>query len=394
MDKRKTLTVCAGILVAGVVLTTITFMTEPTAKREAATRKSAMLVDVLEVDRGDYRPTIVAMGTVQPSRDVTLSPRVGGEIVTRSPAFVPGGFAKKGELLLQIDPADYQNRLQQRRSDLRQAVSDLNVEMGRQNVAQKDYQLLDETLSAELESLVLRKPQLNSARARVESARAAVVQAELELERTNIRAPFDVHILSRRADVGSQVSAGDNLGRIVGEDTYWVEATVPLSRLPWLSFPETEDETGTEVRIRNHSAWPEGVYRLGALYRLVGALEDRTRMARVLISVPDPLSHLPEYSSLPPMMIGSYVEVQIEAAPLRSVVKLSRDLIRANDTVWIMDNEKLRIQSVEIVFKDADHAYISRGLEHGDLLVVTSLSTIRDGSDLRARNAPPEGGDS
>lgn len=393
MDKRRTIRICLAIIIAGVVLTTTTFMTEPTAKRVAATRRAPAIVDVIEVQKGGYRPVIKAMGTVRPARDVTLSPRVGGEVVSLSNAFTPGGFAKKGEVLLQIDPADYRNRLRQRRSDLRQAVSDLNIEMGRQNVAQKDYQLLDETLTKDLEDLVLRKPQLNAARARVEAARAAVVQAELDLERTNIRAPFDAHILSRNVNVGSQVSPGENLGRIVGEDVYWVESTVPLSRLKWLSFPTSDSTRGSSVRIRNRSAWQEDTYRTGELYRLIGALEDRTRLARVLVSVPDPLSHRPESADLPPLMIGTFVETTISAEEITGVVRIDRDHLRSNDTVWVAEGGKLRIRPVEIVFKDATHAYISRGLEHGDLLVVTGLSSPREGSELRTRITPPEGGD-
>jgi RND family efflux transporter MFP subunit len=333
VDKKKTLLICCGILLAGIGLTALTFFTEPTATRINATRKTAMLVEVTKVQRGDYRPIIVAMGTVEATQDITLSPRVGGEVMSRAQAFTPGGFVDKGEPLLQIDPADYRNTLQERKSELRQAVSDLNVEMGRQNVAMKDYQLLDESLAAEFESLVLRKPQLNSARAKVEAARATVNQAELELERTKIKAPFRAHILSRNVSVGSQVSPRDNLGRLVGLDSYWVVTTVPLSKLPWLSFPRADDEKGSNVQIRNRVAWPEETYRTGYLHRMVGALEEQTRMARVYVSVPDPLSHQAESSGLPPLMIGAFVETSIQAETIKDVIRIDRDYVRANNTV-------------------------------------------------------------
>ena len=387
MDKKKTLLICGGILLVGACLTILTFFTEPIATRSAATRKSTMLVDVTQVHLGTYRPIIVATGTVGPSQEITLSPRVRGEIVSLSPAFTPGGFGEKGGVLLQIDPADYKNTLQQRKSDLRQAVADLNVEMGRQNVAEKDFQLLDETLSVELESLVLRKPQLNATRAMVEAARAAVNQAELELARTHIKAPFDAHIISRRANIGSQVSPGDNLGRLVGRETYWVEATVPLSKLPWLAFPEMENEIGSEVQIRNRSSWAEGTYRTGYLFRLVGALDDKTRLARVLVSVPDPLAYRPESSDLPPLMIGAFVETRIVGKEITDVVRLDRDYLRANSTVWVMENEKLHIRLIKIIFQDAEHAYISDGLRHQDHVVTTNLSSVRDGASLQVKDS-------
>ncbi len=323
------------------------------------------------------------MGTVEPAQDIILSPRVSGEIIDRSPAFTPGGFVKKGEILLQIDPADFENTLQQRESALRQAIADLNIEMGRQDVAKKDYQLLDETLSPENEALVLRKPQLNSARANVESARAAVEQAKLELQRTSIKAPFDAHILSRNVNVGSQVAPGDNLGRLVGLDTYWVATTVSLSKLRWLSFPDASGETGSEVRIRNRTAWPEGAYRTGYLYKLVGTLEEQTRMARVLVAVPDPLAYRTDAADVPTLMIGAYVEARIQARQIPDVIRLNRNYIRKDDTVWIMEEGKLRIREVDIVFQDAEYAYITRGMNDEDRVVTTNLTTVVDGAPLR-----------
>jgi len=387
MDWKKTLLICSIILIAAAALTTLIFFTEPTATRVGATKETAMLVDVTDVERGTFRPTIVAMGTVEPAQDITLSPRVSGEILERSPKFTPGGFVKKGEILLQIDPADFENTLQQRQSELRQAIADLEIEMGRQDVARKDYQLLDETLSPENEALVLRKPQLNSARANVESARAAVEQAELELQRSSIKAPFDAHILRRNVNVGSQVAPGDNLGRLVGLDTYWVATTVPLSKLRWLSFPDSEGEMGSEVRIRNRTAWPEEAYRTGYLYKLVGTLEEQTRMARVLVAVPDPLAYRNDSTDVPALMIGAFVEARIRAREIPDVIRLERDYIRKDGTVWIMEEGKLRIRGVDIVFQDAEYAYITSGLNDTDQVVTTNLTTVVDGAPLRVEGS-------
>lgn len=383
MNWKKTLLICFVILLVGGGITALIFSTEPTATQSGATRETAILVDVTEVERDTYHPTIEAMGTVVPSQDVILSPRVSGEIISRSEEFVPGGYVQKGDTLLQIDPSDYENTLKQRRSELRQAMSDLTIEMGRQEAAQKEYQLLGDTLTEENKALVLRQPQLNSVQSDVQSARAAVDQAELDLQRTTIRAPFDAHILSRNVNVGSQVAPGNELGRLVGRDEYWIEVTVPLSKLRWLDFPSGSEERGSEVRVRNRTAWPEGEYRTGYLYKLVGTLEDQTRMARVLVSVPDPLAYRSNDSNLPTLMIGSFVDVRMQGEELNNVIRLSRDYIRQDDTVWIMENERLRIQDVDIVFRDAEYAYISGGIDEKDQVVTTNLSTVTDGIRLR-----------
>jgi RND family efflux transporter MFP subunit len=377
--------ICGGVVLAGIVLMSITFLTEPKAKRVAAKRETAALVEVTDVERGDYRPTIVALGTIEAAQDVTLSPRVAGEIVWRSPTFTPGGIVQKGEVLLRIDPADYRNILLQRKSELYEALAAYNIEMGRQNVAKRDFQILDETVSSEFESLVLRKPQLDAAQAKVDAARAAVNQAELELERTHIKAPFDAHILSRDVNVGSQVSRGNTLGRVVGLDAYWAVTTVPLSQLPWLDFPQGENR-GPEVQIRNRVAWQEGVYRTGYLHRLLGALEEQTRMARVLVNVPDPLSLIGSTENRPPLMIGAFVETRIGARKLTDVFRLPRDLVRSDRTVWVMADGKLSVRDVDIAFEDTEFVYIRDGLRLGEQIVTTNLSTVVDGAPLRLKS--------
>ncbi len=386
MNWKKTLIISSIILVVAVGIAILIFRTEPTAQRVGATRETAMLVDVINAEHGTFSPTIVAMGSVEPEQDIFLSPRVSGEIVELAPGFIPGGFVEKGEMLLHIDPADYRNRLQQRQSDLHQAVADLNIEEGRQQVAKQDYQLLDENLTAENQALVLRQPQLNAARARVEAARAAVEQSKLDLQRTTIKAPFDAHILSRNANVGSQVAPGDNLGRLVGRDVYWVAATVPLSKLRWIDFPE-DGSMGANVQIRNRAAWPEDEYREGHIYKLVGALEPQTRMARVLVSVPDPLAFLPESKSKPALMIGSFVETRIQAKEIADVVRLNRDYVRKNDTVWVMEDSTLAIRDVDIEFQDANYAYIRNGVNGGERIVTTSLTTVVNGAKLRLQES-------
>jgi RND family efflux transporter MFP subunit len=382
MNWKTTLLACLGILVAGGAVLLLIFSTEPTAQRTGASKQTAMLVEVTTVTPQTARPTIEAMGTVRPAQEVVLSPQVDGKIVRRADAFTPGGYVEAGQTLLQIDPADYRNTLQQRRSALQQAEADLNLEMGRQNVARQDYEQLQDTLGGTNKDLVLRRPQLESARSEVESAEAAVQQAELNLERTRIEAPFDAHILQRTANVGSQVAAGDRLGRLVGLDTYWVEATVPVSKLRWLQMPD-DGEEGSSVRIRNRTAWPDSTYREGHLFRLVGALEDDTRLARVLVEVPDPHATEPEHADAPRLLLGSYVETQIQTPPLEDVVRLDRDYVREDETVWVMSDGTLDIRDVNVVFRDATHAYIDRGLQAQDQVVTSDLSTVSDGAPLR-----------
>lgn len=385
MSRKKIIFICIGILLLAAAVTTFIFMTQPTAQSEGATMESAMLVEVVQVERGSYRPVIVANGNVQPVEDVMLSAQVGGQVIRRSPQFVPGGFVGEGTVLLQIDPSDYRNILELRRSDLRQAQSDLAMEMGRQTVAEQDLALVGgDTLSRQNRSLVLRQPQLEAARAMVTAAEAAVDQAELDLARTTIRAPFDAHVLLQNVTTGSQVSPGDDLGRLVGISNYWVILNLPVSQLQWLNFPKSEEEQGTAVKIRNNSAWPEDTFREGYLDSQVGALDAQTRMARVVVRLPDPLAR--ENPDQPELMIGTFVEGHIPAREIDDVVRLNRDYVRSNNTVWVMEDEQLSIREVEIILTDNDYAYIRTGLNDGEKVVTTNLSTVAEGIELRTES--------
>jgi RND family efflux transporter MFP subunit len=352
-----------------------------------------MLVDVVTVNRGDYRPTIITTGSVRPSKDIILSARVSGEVIAVSPNFTPGGYVKKGDVLLRIDPSDYRNTLQLRESDLHQAEADLNIELGRQNVAQKDFQLLEEELAGEDKSLILREPQLNAAKSRVEAAQAAVEQAKLDLQRTTIRAPFDAHILNRNINVGSQVSPGENLGRLVGMDVYWIEATLPMSKLRWLALPQSELEKGSPVKITNRTAWENGEFREGYLYKLIGALEGNTRLAKVLVAVEDPLLQKSDSPDLQPLIIGAFMEVRIEATEIEDVFRVGRDFIRKDETVWVMKDSKLQIREVEIPFQNADYAFITSGLNNNEKVVATNLTTVVEGVSLRVEGSSESSND-
>ncbi len=385
MSTKKILIICFGILLLAVIVTYFIFSTEPTASSEGATKETAMLIDVVKAEQGDFRPVIEATGTVQPVEDVMLSPQVSGQVIRRSPEFIPGGFVKKGAVLLQIDPSDFRNTLELRKSDLLQTKTDLNMEMGRQEVAEQDLELAGvDSLSANQRSLVLRQPQLDAIRAQVKAAEAAVAQAELELSRTTIRAPFDAHILSQNVTVGSQVTPGDQLGRLVGSEQYWVNLTVPVDKLQWLSFPKSGNETGSTVQIRN-SGWPKDIYRTGYLDKQVGALDDQTRLARVLVRINDPLAREDTTNIQRELMIGGFVEAEVQAREIENVVRLNRDYLRTNQTVWVNEDGELSIREVEIILTDAKYAYISQGLEQGENIITTNLSVVSEGAKLRTK---------
>ncbi len=351
---------------------------EPTAEREAATRRTAAMVETITVDEGVYSPSITALGTVQAARDIVLSSRVNGQVLSVEESFTLGGRVQAGELLLRLDPSDYKQALVMRESEMLQVKAELAIEEGQQRVARREFELLGTDLDEVNRSLVLREPQIESLRAKLNAAEASVQRARIDLERTEIFAPFNGQILDRSAELGSQISAGDELARLVGTETYWVIATIPINKLRWIEFPN-DNQGGAMTIISHSSAWQQGERREGRVKRLIGELDQRTRMARVIVEVPQPLGndHQPE------LILGSIVQVDIAATPLQGVIRLDRAYLRQDDTVWVMEDGKLRIREVAVLFSDAAYAYIGEGLDPGEHVVTTSLATVVDGLDIR-----------
>jgi RND family efflux transporter MFP subunit len=377
-----TLAVCAIIALAAMGIIYVIDATEPSAQKSGATRKSAALVEVIYPKRGDYRPNITALGTVEPALEIQLSPQVNGQIISMAERFIPGGFVNEGEVLLEIDPADYRNNLTMRQSELHQAQAELEQELGHQRAAQQEFDLLGQEIEEANRALILREPQIRSAEARVEAAQVELDMAKLDLSRTQLRAPFDAQILSRSVNIGSQVSPGNALARLVGVDEYWIIASVPQTDLQWIQFPMA-DEHGALVVITKAGAWGEGASRKGEVKRLIGALDNETRLARLLITIKDPLARDTEG---PTLLLGTVVEAHITARRLEGIFRLERTYLRRNDTLWIYNEGKLNIRKVNVVFRDLHHVYIKDGFKEGEAVVTTNLATISEGIHLRVED--------
>jgi len=397
----------------------------PKARRRPP-RPSAALVEVERVAPESYPVVVEAMGTVQAARATALAPQVSGRIVSTSTAFVPGGLFSAGEEMLRIDPADYELAVERLTADVRQlegtwqkarndvalretdvikADSAYKTELGRQSVAQREYELLGRTVTAEDLELVLRKPELeaakaecaaarasraaaaatsSAARAALDASRVALRQAELDLARTVVRAPFNAVVRSRSAHLGSQASPSSPVAELAGTDAYWVEVCVPVDHLKWLRVPRRAGERGSPARVHHEAAWGAEAHRSGEVLRLAAELEPQGRMARLLVTVRDPLGLRPAAPADRPLILGSYVRVAIEGRALADAVRVSRTALREGGLVWVMTGEDtLDIRAVEIAWSDREHVYVSAGLNAGDLLVTSNLGAPVQGMALR-----------
>ncbi|MBN1517400.1 efflux RND transporter periplasmic adaptor subunit [Candidatus Sumerlaeota bacterium] len=372
------------LVLTGATLAAIYLMESgPKSSRQKPVR-NARLVETLLAAPIEASVTIEGMGTVKASRVAQLQPRVSGQVIEMSPALIPGGLLSEGEIVLRIDSKDYELNVRQRKAELASIQSELKIEEGQQSIARNEYQLLQKEIAPEDEEWVLRKPQMESAQAKVDTAQAALELAQLELERTKVQAPFNAVVQSRDVNLGMQVNVSTSLATLVGADEYWVTVALPVNQLKWITIPRKTGETGSMVRVYDEAAWGAGIYRTGRVLRLESALEEEGRMAQLLVSVADPLALQPENEDQPALLIGSYVSVEIEGSALEDVYALDRALLRDGDQVWIMTPEDtLEIRLVKVAHRGPEQLLVSEGLSPGERVVVTTLSAPVEGMALR-----------
>jgi len=345
------------------------------------------LVETASFTPATHTPVFEAMGTVIAAHESTLYPMVSGPIIAVSDQLIPGGQIKAGEEILRIDEADYRLNLRKQQASVAQADSALQEELGQQAVAKREYELLGRDLGAADKALVLRQPQLASARAILASAKAERDQADLDLARTRVIAPFDGMVLSRNVDLGTRVTTGTALLTLVNVDTFWVEVSVPVTDLARIAIPTKEGDTGAPVDLYQ-IARSGAQKRHGRVLRLIPQLDSTSRMARLLIEVEDPLALRDENAGLPPLMVNDYIRVRIAGEPIADVVRLPRNLIHDGNALWIMASDnKLEIRPVEVVHRAGDYVLVKSGIDSDDRIITVDLSTPVTGTPLRLQSA-------
>ena len=383
-SKGLALALPVTVIAAGFFIAFALVETAPKAERKAP-EPQALLVDAVEITLRDVRVRVQGMGPVTPAREVEVRAQVGGEIVELSDELIPGGLFREDDPLLRIEPKDYELVVRQRRSEVAEAERDLKLELGQQEVARREYELLGEVITDEDRELVLRRPQLASARLRLAAAEAALEDAELDLARTAVKAPFNAFVRDKHVDVGEIVATTTPLVTLVGTDEFWVEISLPVDDLRWLEIPRRGDARGSPVEI--HAT---GGKRKGHVARLAGDLEPEGRMARIIVSVSDPMALDPGREDEPGLLIGAYVRAEILGKRIEQVAPLARGLVREGGVVWVIDeNETLEIRPVDIVYRGREQVIVAGGLQEGDRVISTDLPAAVAGMPLRLRDVVP-----
>jgi RND family efflux transporter MFP subunit len=374
----------------GILLVVAMFVLKPRADRTPPEPRVAE-VEVLDVQLGTETVVLHASGLVVPAQEVTVIPEVSGRIVSQSSRLLPGGRFERGQEMARIDSRDYTLAMEQERSRVHQAELELELERGRGDIAAHEWEILGDGRAGGEVPLALREPHRLNAEQGLEAARSGLRRAEINLERTVLRAPFNAMVITEQVDVGQVVGPATAAVSLVGTDRFWVRIAVPVEKLAAIDIPGVTADEGSPARVTQRIGGDSAGVRRGEVIQLAGQLDPATRMAEILVAVDRPL----EGHGIP-LLPGAYVDVEIDGRDLNGAVTVPRDALVDGDQVWIVGAGNALIRrSVEVGWRSPDEVVITRGLEAGTRIVVSPMVSPVEGMPVRVEDgdAPADDGE-
>jgi len=374
------------VIVISLVLTFVLVKSRKTPKPHEAPHLGP-LVEVGILTKADRQILISGTGSAQSRYEVSITPQVKGRVSKLAPQMVAGGTFQKGELLFAIEDVDYQLAIAHAQATLAQAELELLRNENLADLARKEWHSLNSESDLEPNPLVVYEPQLKSARALRDAAQANVKQAELNLERTRVFAPFDCYVRSEQLEIGQFLNAGAPVATVAGIDQIEIVVPLPLEEIVWIQVPRKgTKQRGSLAKVELQSGGRTFHWQ-GEITRSLGEIDPRNRMARVVITVNDPFTEDTEKANLlNDLLPGMFVNVQILGEELSDIISVPRGAMHDNDTIWVIDDEnRLHIREVDILRRERDEVLIRSGLDANEKIVLTNLSGAAEGMLLRPK---------
>ena len=373
------------IIVVAILLLVLLSMMRPQPPQRQNERPP-VLVDVIEVQAEDVNFLVSGQGNVEAKHATMMMSQVSGKVIEVSPNFVAGGFFKAGEVLVKIDPADYEFALKTAKANLAQAKAALAQESALAKVARDEWESLQ---MGDIPALGIREPQVASAVAGVQSAEAAVAKAERDLERTVIRAPYDGLLQSKNVDIGQFVGVNSQVARIMSTET--AEIRVPISDrdIAYMNLPEPGDDPAAAPQVQLMSEVSgQLVTWYGRLVRTEGVLDMSSRVVYGVVEVADPYNRSGD-THTQPLRFGRFVQLNIEGKLAQNLYRLPRYALNQDNKVWVVDAERrLEMKAVTVVRAEANQVYVDSGLSNGDKVVLTQLANALPSMKVRLPGDP------
>ncbi len=350
----------------------------------------APLVHVIPAELESMTLIVATEGTVSPRSEAQLIPEVSGKVVEISPALVPGGFFAKDQVLMRVDPREYELAITQARAAVEQNKLRLALERQQAEIAKQEWAEVGE---GEPSPLLFREPQITEVKASLAAAEAVLEQAQDNLERTALRAPFDGRVRSKQVDFGQFVQRGMNLGLVYPVDVAEVRLPIPNAELQYCNLPlgfRGADSAAAGPRVRLTARFGGQDYAWdGRIVRTEGEIDARTRMINAIAQVQDPYGR--RGAGRPPLAVGMFVRAEIQGKRVRDMVRLPRSVLRGEDTVYVVERGgMLRFRTIEVFRRERDSVLIRSGIESGEQVCVSPLEAAVDGMTVRVAAESPQ----
>jgi len=370
--RKKQIIIPIAILVVG-IMAFVGFSSLKKSPEEKDHIDTTPIVTIKNITVAPMRLYVDSYGVVKPKYETMLIAQVTGEIVELSDIFVRGGFIKKGQLLARIDPNDYHAALIDAQANMASARAALEQEVAQGKVAESEWQQITDTSPTELS---LRKPQLAQELARVKAAQASVLRAERNLQRTEIKAPYDAMIESRMIGLGSFVSTGTQLGKLLGTAIAEVRLPVADNQLQFL------ENHGEKAKVNLSAAYAGmAIQWQASIVRNEGVIDAKSRMSYLVAEIKDPYQLISKSHNVP-LRFGTYIKAQIIGQQIESASLIPRYLV-VNDTVAILNSDStLHYAVIDIIRQQGSNVVVSNGLVDGDKLITSALDYPVEGMKL------------
>jgi RND family efflux transporter MFP subunit len=382
MDRR----IAAPILILSLalVLAMAIFLTRPeveTTPPEAMTP----LIRVAVAEPGPVQLELRAHGTVAPRTESELVAQVSGEVIWVSPNLAPGGFFEEGEVLVRLDPRDYEAAVKAARAGIARAESQRHRAR-----KERDRQArLAEQSAVSQARIDDTENDLRDAEAGLTEARVRLDQAERDLSRSELHAAYAGRVREEGVDIGQFVARGETLASLYATDYAEVRLPVQDRDLAYLDLPPSyvglpagAGQESPELVLRADFVGTEQEWR-GRLVRTEGQIDPRSRTVTVVARVDDPYGRASQTPKVP-LAIGLFVEAEIRGRKLADAVVLPRSALREDGTVFVVDAEgHLQTRRVNVVRAERDRLVIGGGLEKGERVCISPLRGAVAGMSVR-----------
>ncbi|MGE0621157.1 MAG: efflux RND transporter periplasmic adaptor subunit [Pseudomonadales bacterium] len=345
---------------------------EPTAVEPIPTA-----VRVREVVPEAIQLTVHSQGTVIPNTESELIPEVSGRVVWISPALVNGGYFELGEALLRLEDNDYRSALERARSSLTRAEAEFEH-------AKFEYQRLKSLEDRQLASRSQIENQLRAyrvAEAALRDARAAYEQANRDLTRTEIKAPFTGLVRQESVDIGQFVSRGQPIATIYAGDQAEIRLPIADRQLAFLNLPlghrgELDVEDQPNVTLTADYAGRTLTWQ-GRIVRTEAQIDTTSRMVHVIARVSNKEQEVP-------LSVGLFVNAEIEGLLVDDVVVMPRNALRNGNRVLVVDaDNRLHFREIDPLRLYRDEVLIQSGLAPGERVCISPLQTAIDGMAVK-----------